>query len=1034
MTLKPTNNTHNTLSEKNPFPGLRPFGIEESHLFFGRDGQSERVLEYLSKNRFAAVTGASGSGKSSLMYCGVIPLLHGGFIKEAGSKWKIIAARPGNSPVENLASAISKNEKGLKYSDDGHIKKKIVYTILRRSSYGLVDAIKQMNLGNDENLLLIIDQFEELFRFKESRKDSTTLNETEAFIKLIVNAVNQKEQSIYLAITMRSDFIGECSQFQELTRLINTSNFLIPQMTREDFKEAILGPVAVGHAKIDPKLTQHVLNSISDHGDQLPILQHAMMRTWDYWTRHNAQEDMIRMRDYEAAGKVENALSMHANEAYEELTDSGKKICKTIFRILTEKGADNKGIRHPARVSDIAAIAQVTDDEVIEVADKFRAKERSFITPTEGMLINKDTVLDISHESLMRIWDKLKVWVDEESSSVQMYLRLADAATQFQLGKTGLWRPPDLQLALNWRKTQQPSLAWAKKYNPAFEKVMVFLDASEKKYQQEEQNKIRVQRRVLSRTRRFAMIMGVFALLFLALVFYANEQKKDADGLRKEAEAWALIMESQKDEAVEETQIKEIERLKAKLSADSSERAKREALLLTRRALEEKDIALETAEMAQQESQEAEKTVSIERQQRTQAELNAQVAKQQQTEAEKQAAEDFAKRMLSIAQSLSVKATQESGDKDLKALLALQSFKFNEQYNGMDNHPDIYKGLYSAMTAIYGKDYNVYMGHEGSVRTVKFLPRSNILYSTGSDGKILIWDIASGSKSPRTLKNNNFINRSLSISPNGRWLACGVGTSSIQLFNLNQDGSQPVLLEGHKGWVGDLEFLPNNNALISTSTDKTVIYWDLIQNTHKEIAVSDVKINTICISADGRWLYGGSDNGDLIKWNISKGNAEVLFSSPKNIILSLAISNSGGYLAFGDKLGVLRIYNLNTNKLIYTKKAHVSRIQDINFSPNNQLLATASNDGTIKIWNLRKFDERPVVITEHEDWVFSVDFSPDGKYLASSSQNGKIFIWPATANIMADEICPKISRNLTTNEWNTYIGYDIEYQKTCTDK
>ena len=84
-------------------------------------------------------------------------------------------------------------------------------------------------------------------------------------------------------------------------------------------------------------------------------------------------------------------------------------------------------------------------------------------------------MIDISHESLMRVWDRLKGWVEEETNAVQMYLRLSEASSLYQIGKTGLWRPPDLQLALNWKKTQQPSLSWAKKYNPAFEKVMVFL-------------------------------------------------------------------------------------------------------------------------------------------------------------------------------------------------------------------------------------------------------------------------------------------------------------------------------------------------------------------------------------------------------------------------------------------------------------------------------------------------------------------------------------------------------------------------------
>jgi len=218
-----------TLTLANPFPGLRPFSVEESHLFFGREGQSETVLGYLASNRFAAVTGASGSGKSSLIYCGLIPALYGGFISNAGSRWRIITTRPGNSPVENLAEAISHSEKDDKSPVDFNINKQILYTILRRSSFGLVNAVKQIRLAPGENILLILDQFEELFRFKESRKDITVVNETEAYIKLLVNAIKQKDQPIYVVLTMRSDFIGECSQFQELTRLINKSNFLIPR-------------------------------------------------------------------------------------------------------------------------------------------------------------------------------------------------------------------------------------------------------------------------------------------------------------------------------------------------------------------------------------------------------------------------------------------------------------------------------------------------------------------------------------------------------------------------------------------------------------------------------------------------------------------------------------------------------------------------------------------------------------------------------------------------------------------------------------
>ena len=1016
----------------NPFPGLRPFSAEESHLFFGREGQSEVVLEYLVKNRFAAVTGASGSGKSSLVYCGLIPILYGGFIPEAGSKWRILASRPGNSPVENLAAVLAKNESTEKYCENGHIKKHILYTVLRRSSFGLVDAVKQMKIPEKENILLIIDQFEELFRYKESRKDSTTVNETEAYIKLLVNAVKQRELPIYIVVTMRSDFIGDCSQFQELTNLINESNFLIPQMSREDFREAVLGPVSVGGAEIDPQLLQHILNTIEDKTDQLPVLQHVMMRTWDYWLQYNESSALIKMRDYEAAGKIENALSRHANEAYDELTDEGKEICKCMFRCLTEQGANNQGIRHPARIKYIAEIAQVSDQKVIEVVEKFRAKGRSFLTPGENVHLDGDTVIDISHESLMRIWDKLKAWVEEESSSVQMYLRLAEASSLYQLGRTGLWRPPDLHLALNWKKTQKPTLTWAKRYNPAFEKVMVFLDASEKQFIQEEQNKVRLQRRAINRTRRFATISAVIAALVLALLFVVYNSLQDNKRLNVDLANKNLDLERITEENVKLRELAELradketfERVMAQIAADS---ARIEKLKAEREALEAFEVVTEVTQY----SQKLEKTTEIAEQEREFAVKTAEIAREERTEAEREKEMEFRRRMLQIAQTMASKSLTVN-DNNLKALLAYQAYKFNQQYGGPDNNPDIYTALYSALAAFNGAGYNSMKGHVGAVRSLIFLPNSDIFYSSGGDGRILRWDLNSSSKISRTLIDNNFINRSLAISNNKRWLACGTPGSGIQLFNINNPNTPPQLLEGHKDWVDALDFTPDNRGLFSASTDNSIIYWDLIAGTKTVFFNYENKINSISVSPNGKYLTGGTSDGKIILWDLASNKSSVLYEADNNFIMVLRFNNSGTKIAFGNKTGTLGILNLRTNR-VSRIKAHVSRITDLQFSPDDNLLATASYDGTIKIWNANNLNIRPVTIKGHEAWVLSLAFNRDGKYLVTGDNAEKIFVWTSKTDFMAEDICSKINRNMTIREWETYVGYDIDYQKTCTNK
>ena len=120
----------------------------------------------------------------------------------------------------------------------------------------------------------------------------------------------------------------------------------------------------------------------------------------------------------------------------------------------------------------------------------------------------------------MRIWVRLKNWVDEEHESAQMYMRLSDAAEMYQIGRTGLWRPPDLQLALNWQKKQQPNRLWAQQYNEAFERAIVFLDTSRITYEAEQKNQERLQQRMLRRTRLAAIILGILAVIAIAFLVY----------------------------------------------------------------------------------------------------------------------------------------------------------------------------------------------------------------------------------------------------------------------------------------------------------------------------------------------------------------------------------------------------------------------------------------------------------------------------------------------------------------------------------
>ncbi|MEM9804997.1 MAG: IMS domain-containing protein [Cyanobacteria bacterium P01_D01_bin.56] len=451
--------------QENPFPGLRPFRQDESDLFFGRENQVNELLRRLQINQFLAVVGTSGSGKSSLVAAGLLPALYSGAITKAGSRWLIATMRPGDSPIKNLAHGLSTSGILQRNGLEPAMEAMVIETTLRRSSLGFTELFQSTNCTFPENLLIVVDQFEELFRFRQRISSFQASDEAAAFVKLLLAAVNHPK--VYVLLTMRSDFLGDCAQFRDFPELLNDNQYLIPRMTRNQRRQAIEGPIAVGGGTITPRLVNQLLNDVGNNPDQLPVLQHALMRTWDMWKGDHQPEEAIDLRHYETIGSMANALSKHADEIYGSLGKDIRlrNIAKVLFKRLTEKDSDNRGIRHPTHLGEICDIAEAaTPEEVIAVVEKFRAPGCSFLMPPVGVELTPDTILDISHESLMRGWKMLKEWIDEEYESAETYRDLAKAASKFSESKASLLQEPELEIYLNWQQQENPNAVWAERY------------------------------------------------------------------------------------------------------------------------------------------------------------------------------------------------------------------------------------------------------------------------------------------------------------------------------------------------------------------------------------------------------------------------------------------------------------------------------------------------------------------------------------------------------------------------------------------
>src|SRR2546423_6265124 len=552
----------------NPFPGLRPFESSEDHLFFGRDGRSDELLRRLRRSRFLAVLGTSGSGNSSLVRAGMLPSLFGGLRTEAGSGWRVALFRPGQDPIGHLASALADSQVFGSTADDAELQKTIIEATLRRSALGLVEATKQARIPANENLLIVVDQFEEIFRFRRMSKRDGFEDEAAAFIKLLLEAKRHTEVPIYIVITMRSDFLGDCAQFRDLPEAINDGQYLIPRMTRDQRREAITAPIAVGGGEISPRLVNRLLNDVGDDPDHLPILQHALMRTWDLWMHDRRNGEPIDIRHYESVGTMSDALSRHADEAYAELPgDRSRALAEKVFKSLTEKGPDNREIRRPTRVGEIAAIAEASPEAIIAVIEPFRHAGRSFLMPPATVTLNADSLIDISHESLIRGWSRLRKWVDEEARSANIYRRIADTALLHREDRAGLWHDPDLALALRWREENRPNLVWAQHYHPDFELAMGFLEASKRSNEAEIAERERQRRREVRRTRIFATVLGIAFITSLGFLFLANAQRTRAQAQTQIAERQTKLAEVASRDAEVQKRIAETKAEEARREA-----------------------------------------------------------------------------------------------------------------------------------------------------------------------------------------------------------------------------------------------------------------------------------------------------------------------------------------------------------------------------------------------------------------------------------------------------------------------------------
>jgi WD40 repeat protein len=371
---------------------------------------------------------------------------------------------------------------------------------------------------------------------------------------------------------------------------------------------------------------------------------------------------------------------------------------------------------------------------------------------------------------------------------------------------------------------------------------------------------------------------------------------------------------------------------------------------------------------------------------------------------------------------------------ELKALIAKQAYNFWSTSNGEPyvSHLNVYSSLHQAnkfldYDSIRGLAYNQVGAHTKKVTAVQFGGDPNTYYSSSADGTVLKWNLKNSRDLPEVIYQSEHIIKSLDVSDDGRWLMAVFYQTGMALVALEQKIGKDILAIEDPEAVQTAVFMPNEQKYLSVSRDGKLKVKGF-QTATKQIGTTEATVISLEVSEDDGTIYAGTLEGVLEGW---EQQSYFGYELGTPAILCLDISPDGKLLAIGRERGDAILWNIEQKKLERLISGHQSAITDIEFSPDNQQLLTTSRDRTARLWDLSDSRKLPIIMDDHDDWVLTGCFDPSGRQIITGSQDEYVRTWPVDPQALADRICSLLSRNMTKDEWNEFVGTDIPYEKTC---
>ena len=882
-----------------PFPGLGVFDVVKNDqgeaedfrpFFFGRTQLTKKVCALLREHRFLAVLGGSGTGKSSLVRAGVLEQL-----RREKPDLRAVLFPPGKDPVGRL---------------------------------------RQEREGMPAPDILVVDQLEELF---------TLCTDTVARQDFLAELLPLREQCP-VVITMRTDFLGEFAEHDELHSLLNANEKhleLLQPLRGDELREVVeLQRKAVG-LQFEPELAKRIFEDLEHEPGAMPLLQHCLRQLWRY--RRGRRLSFSEYLDASRVGGVKGAISRTADEIYGKLPRAEQELCPFLFerlvRIDTET-TDAEVRRDTRRREELSQLtpeggdANLTKIVVTQLADA-----KLLITTLNPL--TQATEVEVAHEALIRHWDQLKTWIRQAEQAARLVGRVRTSSDTYYKSQANpdylMLRGVVLEEAETLLAARPPRLT---QHEASFIRRC---RANENERKDRELSDARERVR-LARRAKNAILIGsvlVIALSGVAMLFWVQASQQRADQEKK-------LLEEKNNRALS----------LAKQEKDHAE-----------------EIAQKQTEIAQ-----AERWRRY-RSQLSEAKLNVQLKQPQNA---LQILDRVPWDMWGFESSYLLSLTQPRDE----FYAVMSGFSQGGDTLAMSS-PD---GSFSVWDTRRGRRGLTFLGHKGGVTGLAYSLDGKRLASGGKDGKLKVWDAGTGELLHELTAHKSWV-RSLAFSPDSKWLASG-GDAMVKVWDV---ATLQLLqtLEGHKAEVWSVAFSGDGKRLASGGGDAMVKVWDAVEggpaicsfDGHQSVVYS------VALDGDGKRVASGSKDGSVVVLDVDQKTL-AFRQRLSSAVWAVAFSPDGKSLASCDQERVI-LWDTLGKKDVVPKMYDTGAVTGLSFSPDGKCMAIGRAGGTAWIWELAQGEKRQVWLNKHGGTVVGLAFSPDGKRLVSGGSDGTVRVWDA---------------------------------------